>query len=308
MHAFRFGASISSAPTLNEWLARVREAEALGFDTVSVADHVGELFPPFEALMAAAGATERIGLGTLVLNNDFRHPAFVARQAAMVHEFSGGRLELGLGAGHAFTEYAELGLPFDEAKVRVDRLCESVPIIRQLLAGETVDFAGEHYSLTNHRIYPVPAAPPPLLVGGNGRRLLRLAAREADIVGFTGLGQTLSDGQRHAASGFAASEVDGRVALVREAAGDRFARLELNVLVQVVRITPDRESAAAEVATRIPGLTPAEILDSPFILLGTAAEIAAQVRQNRERWGFSYLSTFWQNVPAMAEVIPLLRS
>lgn len=307
MFPFRFAASIPSAPSLAEWLARVRETEALGFDLVAMPDHIGELFTPFEALMAAASVTDRVGLGTLVLNNDFRHPAFVARQAAMLQEFCGGRFELGLGAGHAHTEYAELGLPFDEAKVRVARLSEAVPIVRDLLAGETVDVAGEHYTLTGHRTFPVPAVRPRIMVGGNGRRLLRMAAREADIIGFTGLGKTLEDGQHHAASGFAAAEVDGRVALVREAAGDRFDALELNVLVQVVRITEDRESTAAELATRIPGLTPAEILDTPFILLGTAAEIAAQVRRNRERWGFTYVSTFWQNVPALAEVIPLLR-
>lgn len=307
MRPFRFGVSLSSAPSLTEWLARVREAEALGFDAISVADHLADSLPPFEALVAAAGVTTRATLGTLVLNNDFRHPALVARQAAMVHALSGGRFELGVGAGHAFLEYAEIGMPFAPAAERVARLSEAVPLIRRLLSGETVNAAGEHYTLAGHRLALATELRPRLLVGGNGSHLLRMAAREADIVGFSGLGKTLADGQRHLATGFSAAAVDGRVALVREAAGTRFAELELNVLVQLVTITTDREALAQDLSGRIAGLTAAEAMDSPFLLFGTAAEIADQVRRNRERWGFSYLSTFWANAPAMAEVIPLLR-
>lgn len=170
-----------------------------------------------------------------------------------------------------------------------------------------VSFQGEYYTVVNHRVYPVPGVRVPLLVGGNGRGILRLAARQADIVGFTGLGQTLPDGQRHATTGFAAEKVDERVALVRAAAGERVDGLELNVLLQVVRISTDREATARDLAQRMPGLTPAEILDSPYLLFGTAAEMADQLRQRRERWGFSYFSTFWTNAKALAEVMPLLR-
>ena len=119
MRSFRFGVSVSNAASAAEWRSIAREAERVGFDVFSVADHIGELYSPFEALMAAAGVTERIHLSTLVLNNDFRHPAFVARQAAMLQEFSDGRFELGIGAGHAQPEYEELGLPFDPSTVRV---------------------------------------------------------------------------------------------------------------------------------------------------------------------------------------------
>lgn len=307
MRAFRFGVSVSTASSIGEWQDIARSAERMGFDVLSVADHIGGLYSPFEALMAAAAVTDRIHLSTLVLNNDLRHPALVARQAALLQEFSGGRFELGLGAGHAAREYAEIGLPFDPPAVRVARLGEAVALIGRLLSREAVTLTGEHYSLVNHRVFPVPSVAVPIMVGGNGRQLLRLAATGADIVGFTGLGRTLADGQAHATTGFSAASVDGRVALVREAAGHRFVDLELNVLVQMVRPSSDREATARELARRMPGLAAEEVLDSPFLLFGTPEEIAAQLRRGRERWGFTYFSTFWAGAEPLAEVIPLLR-
>lgn len=306
MGEFRFGVSAFNADSAENWRERARNAEALGFDVFSVPDHIGAIYSPFEALMAAAQATESIHLAPLVLNNDFRHPALVARQAAMLQEFDGGRFELGMGAGHAFPEYAELGIPFDRGPVRADRLGESLRIIRGLFDGETVSFSGTYYQVTGHSLFPAPAKRIPLMAGGNAPRLLRHAAKYADIISISGLGKTLEDGQRHDPSGFFPAAVAQRVALIREAAGDRFANIELNALVQSVIVTGAREETAAKLSPRF-GLPVDAILETPYLLIGTHEEMAAQLRSRRERWGFSYFSTFWQNAEALAPVIALLK-
>jgi probable F420-dependent oxidoreductase len=306
MKPFRFGVTAPGANDGADWREQARRVEGLGFDVLTVADHIAELWSPFSALAAAAEATTRLRVGTLVLNNDFRHPAIVAREAATLDALSGGRFELGLGAGHSRPEYEAIGLPFDPAGVRVARLAESVHVVRRLFRGEAVSFAGEHYTLREHALFPVPAAAPRILVGGNGRRLLELAAREADIVGFTGIGRTLADGQRGETTGFAAERVDERVALVRQAAGDRFSALELHALVQAVVETDDREAGAQRVGQRT-GLTAEEVLGSPFLLVGSPAQMGDDLRYRRERFGISYYSVFWHSLEAMAKVIALLR-
>lgn len=306
MKGFRFGVSAFAAATAADWQAMARRAEDLGFDVFSVPDHIGALYSPFEALMSAASATHSIHLAPLVLNNDFRHPALVARQAAMLQEFSGGRFELGIGAGHAFPEYAELGIPFDPGRVRADRLGESLQIIRGLFDGETVSFSGAHYQVTGHRMFPLPASRIPLMAGGNAPRLLRYAAKCADIISISGLGKTLEDGQRHDPSGFFPAAVDQRIALIRATARERFADIELNALVQSVIVTDDRAAMAAKLSPRF-GLPPDAILETPYILMGTHKEMAAQLRVHQERWGFSYFSTFWPNLEALAPVIALLK-
>lgn len=285
---FRFGLQVHSAPSRNSWQDVARQAEDLGFDTVLVPDHVGDgLFSPMVALCTMADAASRIRVGTFVLNNDFRHPALLAREAAAVDLLTDGRLELGIGAGHAAPEYAEIGLTFDSASVRVERLEESVGLLRQLFDGDSVSAAGRHYQLNRHRLFP--PRHPTLLVGGNGDRVLRLAATHADIVGFTGLGQTRADGQHHEPE-WAWEQIDAKVALVRDAAGTRFEQLELNALVQQIEITPDRRTVIQQTAARVGG--DADImLDAPYLLVGTIDEIIEQLHHARERWGFTYFVT-----------------
>lgn len=212
---FRFGLQLTDASGPEAWAARARQAEDLGFDVVVVPDHVVDGAPaPLAALGFLAAATDRIRLGTMVLNNDFRHPALLAREAAMLDQLSHGRFELGVGAGHAAPEYYELGIQFDPAPVRVSRLEAAVSILHRLFDGETVTVDGPHYRLHEHRLRPLRC--PTLLVGGNGNRVLRLAATTADIVGLTGLGRTLPDGQWHEPQ-WAAHQIDAQVDLVRVA-------------------------------------------------------------------------------------------
>ncbi len=283
--AFRFGLQVATAPSRRAWKDQAKRAEDLGFDTIVVPDHIGDdLLSPMVALTTMADATSRIRVGTFVLNNDFRHPALLAREAATVDLLSDGRLELGLGAGHSAPEYAQIGLPFDRAGVRVSRLGESARLLRRLFDGEEVTFDGPYYRLGAHRLFP--PRRPQLLIGGNGDRVLRLAAEVADIVGFTGTGRTLPDGQHHEIE-WEPAQIDAKVALVRAAAGERFAELELNALVQHVDITTRRRASAERVARRI-AVDPETLLATPYMLLGTVAEIVEQLRRARERWGFSY--------------------
>ncbi len=306
LRPFRFGASVWRANSRAQWIAKARKLEDLGFSTLLVADHLLDLLPPFVPLITAAEATRRLRVGTLVLNNDFRHPLLVARDAAAVDLLTEGRLELGLGAGHARSEYIRAGLPFDPFPVRAARLAESVTILSRLLSGEAVSFSGEHYRLDEQTIYPTPVQKPrpPLLVGGNSRAVLTLAGRQADIVGFTGFGQTRSE--RVVLSGFSAEATAERIGWVREAAGARFERLELNALLQTVEITEDREAFAVGRAERLAGLTPAELLESPYLLIGTVEQMVEALQARRERFGLSYYVVFEAAVDALAPVVARL--
>src|SRR5438105_2109732 len=189
MKPFRFGVSVRRATSRAEWVEKARKLEDLGYSALTVPDHLADLLAPLPALVSAAAATTSLRVGTHVLNNDFRHPVLVAREAATVDLLTDGRLELGLGAGHMQSEYDHAGLTFDPPAVRVARMTESAEIIRRLLSDEEVTFHGQHYRVEQHRSYPVPAHRVPLLIGGNGRGVLRCAARLADIVGFTGFSQ-----------------------------------------------------------------------------------------------------------------------
>ena len=211
----RFGISTGGAASRAEWQERARRVEALGYDILLTADHlVDDAFPPLLPLVSAADVTERLRVGTYVVNNDFRHPVLLAREAAALGLLTDGRFVLGLGAGHMRSEYDEAGIPFDGGAVRVDRLEESVAIVRGLLDGDEVTHSGEHYTVTGHTAWPT-APRVPLLIGGNGRRVLALAARSADAVGFAGFSHN-RDATEVRLTHFTASGLDEQVAWVRE--------------------------------------------------------------------------------------------
>jgi len=273
-----------------------------------VPDHLTDLLAPFPALAAAAAATTRLRIGTGVLNNDFRHPVLTAREAATLDVLSDGRFELGLGAGHMRSEYEQTGLSFDPGSARVERLGEAVVIVKRLLEGERVTFAGRHYHVTDHTIHPRPVQRPrpPIFIGGNAPRLIEVAAKEADVVGLTGIafrrGGTDPD-----MSDFRAAIVDQCMAFVRAAVGARVERLELSALVQRVIVTDDRRKAAEELATgRWGALTPDDVLATPYVLVGTIDEMVDQLRAGRERWGFSYVMTHESFMDALAPVVARL--
>jgi probable F420-dependent oxidoreductase len=293
MMPFRFGVNARTPGPATAWIALARRLEELGYSTLNLPDHLTDRAAPMAALAAAAAATTRLRVGTLVLNNDFRHPVLLAREASTLDWLSEGRFELGLGAGYVKAEYDEAGLRFERGSARVERLAEAVTIVTRLLAGEVVTFAGRHYQVTKHTIFPRPVQRPrpPLLVGGNGPRLLTVAAREADIVGLTGVTFTRG-GTGRELSGFTAAGVDERIGIVREAAG--------------AIVTRDRRGAAAELTRRWSELGVDEVLESPFVLLGSVDEIVAQLVARRRRWGISYYVIFDDVVDAFAPIVDRL--
>jgi probable F420-dependent oxidoreductase len=307
MKPFRFGVNVGRASSRTEWVEKACKLEDLGYSALTVPDHLADLFAPIPAVISAAEATKRLRVGTNVLNNDFRHPVLVAREAATVDLLTDGRLQLGLGAGHMQSEYDQAGLHFDMGGTRVTRLAEAVAIVKGLLKGEQVTFAGRHYRVTGHTIHPLPVQRPhpPILIGGNGRQLLTLAAKEANIVGLSGI-TFRRGGAEPDLSGWRAAGVDERVQLVREAAGDRYDRLELNALVQRVVMTDDRCQAAEELARRWTQLSPEEILQSPYVLIGTVDQLVEDLQARRERWDISYYVIFEPYMDAFAPVVARL--
>ena len=300
---FRFGLQVARAADPAELRDTARRAEAAGFHVVSTWDHVGDTWPPLSPLHAMAAVTERIRLCPLVLNNDFWHPVHLAREVVALDRFSDGRFELGIGAGHAFTEYEAIGVPFDPPAVRKRRMAEGVEVLRRLLDGETVTHRGEWYTLTDVSLMRPVQPRVPILVGVNGRDALAHAARHADTIGLTMLGRTLEDGQRHEVR-WDPARLDRTVEHVRTHAAGRDRPLELNALVQRLAVTDDRHAAAVALAGDVPTLTVDDALDTPFVLLGTHDQIAQQLVANRSRWGISYVTV--RDLDGFAPVISAL--
>jgi probable F420-dependent oxidoreductase len=309
----RFGlhTALPRGTDFGDFAKSVQEA---GFDVLTIPDHLAASLSPFAGSTAAACAMSRLRTGTLVLNNDLRHPVDTARETATVAAISGGRFELGLGAGHMKSEYDAAGIPFDSGGTRVDRLIESVDVIRPLLAGEPVDVDGRHYCVRADagQLVAAPGVDVPLLIGGNGTRVLQLAGRVASIAGFGGFSHN-RDATEVRLTHFNSVGLDDRIAVVRDAAGDRFDAIELNALIQFVVHTDDRHAAAAELAAQFDGITPEFVLDSPFILLGTHEQMAEALAERQQRFGVSYWTVFdtWVGrasaMPDIAKVIALLR-
>ena len=305
---FRFSLQAAQIGSRREWVELVKRVDDAGFDMLVTADHLGGCLSPLLPLATAAEVSQRLRFGVMVLNNDFHHPSLLARSAATLDLLTDGRVELGLGAGHSQPEYERAGLPFDRAGVRVDRLAEAVPILRRLLDGETVTATGTHYQLTDEQCDPKPVqASVPLLVGGGGRRVHRIAAQHADAVGFSGLGRTLADGQDHEPSGFTPDRVDADVAAVASAPRQRTRPLERQVLVQVVAVTDDARGTAEKIqSSDLPSLTVAEVRATPYLMIGSAAALAEQLTEQRERWGFSHYTVRREALGQLEPVIAAL--
>jgi probable F420-dependent oxidoreductase len=309
----RFGLH-TALPRATQFGAFAISVQDAGFDVLTIPDHLVASVSPFAGATAAAMATTRLHTGTLVLNNDLRHPVETARETATVAALSGGRFELGLGAGHMKSEYDAAGIRFDSGGTRVDRLIEAVDVIRPLLAAEPVDVDGSHYCVraAAGELVEAPAVPVPLLIGGNGDRVLKLAGRVADIAGLAGFSHN-RDASKVNLTHFDPAGLEDRIAVVREAAGDRFDAIELNVLIQFVVHTDDRQASAAELAALFGGISAEFILESPFVLLGTHEQMAEALVERQRRFGVSYWTVFdeWigreSAMPDIAKVIALLR-
>ncbi|WP_427923921.1 TIGR03621 family F420-dependent LLM class oxidoreductase [Streptomyces sp. cg40] len=284
---FRFGASLLTSAPADEWRARCRRVEELGYDVILVPDHLG-MVAPFPALVAAADATERPRVGTFVLNAGFWNPTLLAREVATTNDLTGGRLELGLGTGYIQAEHDMAGLPFGSPGERVDHLRRTVAELARLLG------------TTETRV--------PLLLGGNGDRMLRLTAEHADIAAFTGARLVPGDTDGRLAP-VDSTEFAQRVARYREFAAERAAAepAELNLLIQLVAVTDDPAGALRPLLERRPDLTLEQVLDLPVMLVGTLEDISAKLRALRDRYGFSYLTVLEPYLEAFAPVVEELR-
>jgi probable F420-dependent oxidoreductase len=287
---FRFAAQISNAPSAKAWAETARKAEDLGYSTLTMSDHFGDQLAPVAAMMAAADATTGLRIGTLVFDNDYRHPLVLAKEAATLDLLSDGRLELGLGAGWMRTDYEQSGMPYDAPGVRVDRFEEALAVIKGLMGEGPFSYAGRHYTITGHEGTPKPVQRPhpPIIIGGGGKRVLSIAAREADIVSIN---PDLRDGLGGAetAPNIVPEMTTRKVGWVREAAGDRFDQLELNVLVGFCVFTDDPRPVAEAMAPAFGGITPEEALHVPVGLIGTVDSMVEELQWRRQEWGFSYI-------------------
>ncbi len=306
MRAFRFGVQARGPMEAGGWQELARQAEGLGYDVLSVPDHFDRGPAPMVALAFAAEATTTLRLGTLVLANDFRHPAAVAKEAATLDVLSDGRFELGIGAGWQTTDYERTGIPMDRPGVRIERLREAVTIIKGLLAGETVDFSGQHYAIDGLTGLPEPVRPggPPLFVAGGSERVLRLAAQTADIVGVN---PNMAAGviDERVGPSATAEATAAKIDWIREEAGERFGNLELHSRVHVACVTDDGRGFAEALAPAM-GLDTDRALVSPHSMIGTVDEIVDKLVRQREELGISYIGLSADSMEEMAPVVDRL--
>ncbi|MCH2171753.1 TIGR03621 family F420-dependent LLM class oxidoreductase [Myxococcota bacterium] len=303
---FRFGVKLRRAASGQELAAQAQRAEDLGYSSLLLADHVWDQLAPLPAAAAAAALTRNIRVGTQVLCNDFRHPVMLAKEAATLDRLSGGRLELGLGAGWRTDDYLQAGLSMASAAERIAKLEEAIDVVLGLFAPEPLDYRGRHYRVRGlvGTPSPVQRPAPPLSIGGGGRKILSLAARRADIVGINPVAR--SGVHDEAADRDASPDAtDRKLNWVREAAGERFPGLELQASVHLVAATGDRSEDERLLLSRYP-LPVSEAREVPHAWVGSQAEIAESLERRRERWGISYWVLGVDHMETLAPVVELL--
>lgn len=282
---FRFAVQGRNLGDHDALVEAARHVEALGYDELFSFDHIGTV-DPFIPLMVAAEATSRLRVGPLVLNNEFHHPALLARTAATLDRLSGGRLVVGLGTGYAQSEHDAIGLVLREPAPRVSRFEESVIALRSLLDTGAAEISGTHHHLavTDLGIRPVQARVP-FLIGGHGKRVVGIAARHADIFQFTGL--THGEGGEPAAGGFGIDAVRERSRWLGESAGDRLPDIECSALVQLAEIGAGADGQIDQTAERFE-VSPEVVVESPFLLIGSVEEVIDKLERLREDVGISH--------------------
>jgi probable F420-dependent oxidoreductase len=287
---FRFGVAVTSAASGEAFAELARRAEGYGYSALFVPDHfVDHPFAPIPALAAAAAVTTTLRVGPLVLGNDYKHPVVLAREAATLDVLSDGRLELGIGAGWMTADYEKAGLPLDPPGVRIARLEEAITVLKGLFAEGLFSFCGEHYTITDLDGMPKPVQQPhpPFIIGGGGPRILRVAAREASIVGVNAFLRAGEPTATESVHSLTPAATDQKLAWLRDAAGERFDDLELQTLVGFVLSTDDRDSIGQGMAAAF-GVEPRDALSTPVALVGTQDEMIEALEARRERWQLSY--------------------
>ncbi len=306
MRPFRFGVQYSNAESPQAWRAEARKLEDLGYSTLFIPDHFGDEWGPIVALTVAAEATTTLRVGSLVLDNDYRHPLVLAKECATLDLVSEGRLEVGLGAGWMRSDYDQSGIAYDAPGTRVSRMAEGVQLLKRFWSGEVVSFSGEFYEISEATCLPVPHTPggPPVIIGGGSPRVLRLAVEHADIIGVN---PSLASGTVDAATiaGTSPEAYRERIGWIRQAAGERFDDLELQSLVFLAQIGRP-QAVIAEEMSALMGYSAEQVATSSTVLIGTEDEIVETLERRREELGFSYWVLHRGDVEAFAPVVARL--
>lgn len=310
---FRFGLLGESVRSATELVDTARRAEVAGFATFLIRDHFieepfGHQLAPVAALATVAAATERLRVGSLVICNDYRHPVLLAKEVATLDLLSGGRFELGLGAGFSRPEYEQAGLPYDPPGVRVNRFAEALRVLKGLFGAEPFTFSGSFYTVTDLDSFPKPVQQPhpPILVGAGGRRMLSIAAREANIIGIltaaVGTGRRLPD-----PSALLAENIAEKIEWIRQEAGSRFDNIELSIVGSVV-IAENRREAAERLARERgwDSMSAKQVLEMPSIFIGSVDHIVDQMQVRRERYGISYYVVTDRSMEVVAPIVARL--
>lgn len=313
MNPFRFGIINEQMKSPADWINHVKQVEQLGFSTFLIRDHFvpdffGEQYAPLSALMMAAAVTTTLRIGTMVIGNDYRHPAILAKEIATLDALSGGRFEFGLGAGWLKSEYDNAGMTYDRNGVRVSRLEEAVTVYKGLFGDAPFYHQGDFYCIDGLHITPqsVQRPHPPLLIGAGKQRMLKLAGREADIVGMltTSVASGVVDPDP---SERFADAVRQKLAWVKQGAGSRYDQLELSLIPSVL-ISDNREATAQHLIERNQwqGVTVEQVLDMPAVFIGTHNDIAQSMIVRRAQFGFSYYVFSDDDMGMVAPIVAML--
>jgi len=306
----RFGLISEQMRDMTHWLASAQRAEDLGFSTFLLRDHFiadafGPQFAPVPALMTIANRTTSLRIGSLVFDNDYRHPVLLAQEVATLDLLSGGRFELGIGAGWLRDEYERAGMTFDAPGARVSRLEEGVRVVKGLFSGEPFTYTGEYYQIAGLQAFPLPAQRPhpPILIGAGSKRMLELAGREADIVNILPKALPVGAISEDPTERLAAT-IEQKIAVIRQAAGARFAGIELSLFATIC-LTDDPARAAEHLIVERDwqGATVDDVMAMPAVFLGSVERVVELMQERRERYGVSYYIIADEEIETVAPVV-----
>jgi len=303
---FRFGVQASTAPSGKAWADLARRTEDLGYAVLTMPDHFTDQLAPVPAMTVAANVTTNLRVCALVFDNDYKHPVVLAKELATMDVLSDGRIDIGIGAGWMRSDYDQAGMQYDTPGVRIDRFIEGLKVIRGCMADGAFSFTGTHYKITEYNGLPKPLQKPcpPVLIGAGGKRMLGIAAREADIVGIN---PSLTPGfvGPEVIADMSSASVAQKIAVVKEKAGARFDKIELNIRTFLVNVTDDGKGAREKLAKGM-GVDAALIHDSPFALIGPPNELIETLQKRREQFGLSYVIVGGDDVESFAPVVAAL--
>jgi probable F420-dependent oxidoreductase len=315
---FRFSYTGGKSAKRERLLDSALTVEALGFSTFGLADHFVRPLAPLIAGQAVADATTSLRIAQTVLAQDFRQPAVLAKELATLDVLSEGRLEVGLGAGWLAQEYENAGLRFDPAPVRIARLEETAIVLKGLFSEGPFSYTGHHFVVKELEGLPRPVQQPrpPIMIGGGGKRVLSVAARQADIVQLMPSnphGRSLLD-----PSQFSPEAIEEKVGWIRDAAGRRFDDIELSAQLLECAVTERPDEYLSDFAERVATVTermggarvsfdPDELHRSPIVAVGSLDDVCETLLETRRKYGISYFAAPTDGRPeVMAQVIERL--